>query len=77
MKALAFMRKWLGVASPSEAAQQAGREWGEAWAEGIRRGEARRKAGLPPEPLSPEAIAYAERVVHRSFPSLYDDGDDG
>lgn len=56
--------------------ERAGRMLVEGMAEGIRQGEARRKAGLPPEPLSDEAREWAARVAHRSFPSLYLDDDE-
>lgn len=59
--------------SPSQEMLAAGSKLLDSWVTGIERGEERRAAGLPPEPLSAEALAYAEQVSRRSFWALYED----
>jgi hypothetical protein len=46
-------------------------------ARGIEEGSRRAALGLPPEPVSPESLAYAEGVARRSFFALYEDDEAG
>lgn len=50
--------------------------WQRGLVQGIADGQALIAAGLPIPPLSAEAIAHLELVVHRNFPSLYADEED-
>ena len=56
-----------------EALEEYGRVWMSGMAQGIKDAAARRAAGLPPKPISAEALAHAELVARRSFPFLYED----
>jgi hypothetical protein len=59
--------------SPSAAMMAAGEAMMRDMADGFKRAEERRAAGLPPEPISAETIAFAGRVARRSFWALYED----
>lgn len=62
--------------SPSKALTDFGARLTARIAEGFAEQQARAEAGLPPLPLSAEAIEYAGRVARRAFWTLYDDDDD-
>jgi hypothetical protein len=62
--------------SPSQELLKAGEKLSGLMVDGFKRAEERRAAGLPPEPISAEAIEFAGRVARRSFWTCYEDDDD-